>query len=277
MRYSLFVNQPVAIELGMENTTEAHLFGELIIAPTWADDLIVDGKVYYWVARQRICDALPLLDLKPDTVYRYMKKLASKGLIEYKKVGKKDCIRITPLGKKYVTKTMSEKNPNFVPFAMSEKNPKKLGKKSEKTRKKIRHINILSNSIIKDTHTETESDPLFEQWLDEYCYRSSAKNPLAYKAMMRKKFHEGNEDAQKAFQAWRSAYLEKYQKEEYEKRINSYDYTQLAGMKLGERTIIRVVDTGSNLHLFFDDGTDDYNYIKRDIYQWIQQKHKEAV
>ncbi len=128
-----------------------------------------------------------------------------------------------------------------------------------------------------DTETETESDPLFEQWLDEYCYRSSAKNPPAYKAMMRKKFREGNEDAQKTYQAWRSAYLEKHQKEEYEKRINSYDYTQLAGMKLGEKTIIRVVDTGSNLHLFFDDGTDDYNYAKRDIYQWIQQKYKEAV
>ncbi len=126
-----------------------------------------------------------------------------------------------------------------------------------------------------NTHTETESDPLFEQWLDEYC--SSANNPPAYKAMMRKKFREGNEDAQKAYQVWRSAYLEKHQKEEYEKRINSYDYTQLAGMKLGEKTIIRVVDTGSNLHLFFDDGTDDYNYVKRDIYQWIQQKYKEAV
>ena len=126
-----------------------------------------------------------------------------------------------------------------------------------------------------ETDTETESDPLFEQWLDEYC--SSAKNPPAYKAMMRKKFSEGNEDAQMAFQTWKSTYLEKHQKEEYEKRINSYDYTQLSGMKLGERIIVRVLDIGSNLHLFFDDGTDDYNYAKRDIYQWIQQKHKETV
>ncbi len=139
MRYSLYINQPVAIDLGMENTTEAILFDYLIIAPTWADDIIIDGKVYYWVARHKICEAHPLLDLKPDTVYRYLKKLRNKGLIEYKKDGKKDCIRITPLGKKYVTKSMSEKN------------PRKVGKKSESTRKKIRHINILSNSTINDS------------------------------------------------------------------------------------------------------------------------------
>ena len=264
MRYSLFINQPVAIELGMENTTEAHLFGELVIAPTWADDLIVDGRVYYWVARQRLCDALPLLDLKPDTVYRYMKKLAAKGLIEYKKVGKKDCIRITSLGKKYVTKTMSEKN------------PKKLGKKSEKTRKKIRHINILSNSIIKDTHTETESDPLIDRWLDEYCSSASAKNPPAYKAMMRKRFREGNEDALEAFATWKRAYLKNKRQEEEKRKIEEFDYTQLMGMRLGDRIINRVVDTGSMLHLFFDDGTDALNY-KQDLYQWIHQKHKEAI
>jgi DNA-binding PadR family transcriptional regulator len=151
MRYSLYINQPVALDLGMENTTEAILFDYLIIAPTWADDIIIDGKVYYWVARHKICEAHPLLDLKPDTVYRYLKKLRDKGLIEYKKDGKKDCIRITPLGKKYVTKSMSEKNPSFDDFTMSEKNPKKLGKKSEFARKKIRHINILKDSTIKDS------------------------------------------------------------------------------------------------------------------------------
>ena len=151
MRYSLYINQPVALDLGMENTTEAILFDYLIIAPTWADDIILDGKVYYWVARNKICEAHPLLDLKPDTVYRYLKKLRDKGLIEYKKDGKKDCIRITRLGKKYVTKSMSEKNPNLVPVAMSEKNPEKSGKKSESARKKIRHINILKYSTIKDS------------------------------------------------------------------------------------------------------------------------------
>lgn len=124
MRYSLYINQPVAIELGMENTIEAILFDYLIIAPTWAEPIIVDNQVYYWVARQKICDEHPLLDLKPDTVYRYLKKLNDKGLIHYIKQGKKDCICITKIGKKYITNTMSEKNPS------------KFGKKSEKDSEK---------------------------------------------------------------------------------------------------------------------------------------------
>jgi len=151
MRYNLYINQPVALDLGIENTTEAILFDYLIIAPTWADDIIINGKVYYWVARHKVCEAHPLLNLKPDTVYRYLKKLCNKGLIEYRKDGKKDCIRITSLGKKYVTKSMSEKNPNLLSLAMSEKNPKGSGKKSELARKKIRHISILSNSTINNS------------------------------------------------------------------------------------------------------------------------------
>jgi predicted transcriptional regulator len=138
MRYSLNINQPVAIELGLENTTEAIIFDYLIIAPTWAKPIIIANQVYYWVARQKICDEHPLLDLKTDTVYRYLKRLGKKGLITYIKQGKKDCISITKAGKKYVSKAMSENNPS----AMSEKNPNNLGELSELARKKIRHINI---------------------------------------------------------------------------------------------------------------------------------------
>ncbi len=151
MRYSLYVNQPVAIELGLENTTEAIIFDYLIIAPTWAEPIIINDAVYYWVARQKICDEHPLLDLKTDTVYRYLKKLNKKGLITYIKQGKKDCICVTKMGKKYISKAMSEKNPNSIQSPMSENNPNNLGKKSESTRKKIRHINIPSYPSTKDS------------------------------------------------------------------------------------------------------------------------------
>jgi len=144
MRYSLYINQPVAIELGLENTTEAIIFDYLIIAPTWAEPIIIDNQVYYWVARQKICEEHPLLDLKTDTVYRYLKRLSNKGLISYIKEGKKDCIYITKSGKKYVSKAMSENNPCSTPTTISEKNPNKLGELSETARKKIRHINIPS-------------------------------------------------------------------------------------------------------------------------------------
>ena len=125
-----------------------------------------------------------------------------------------------------------------------------------------------------ETDTETESDPLFERWLEEYC--STAKNPPAYRSTMRKKFREGNEDALAAYSSWKQEYLQNKRQEEEKRQIEEYDYMQLVGMRLGDRIINRVVDTGSMLHLFFDDGTDALNY-KQDLYQWIHQKHKEAI
>ena len=110
MRYSLYINQPIALELGMENTTEAIIFDYLTLAPTWAKPEIIDDKVYYWVARQKICHEHKILDLKPKTVYRYLRKLHQKGLIDYQKLGKKDCISITDLGKTYISSTMGNKN-----------------------------------------------------------------------------------------------------------------------------------------------------------------------
>ena len=125
-----------------------------------------------------------------------------------------------------------------------------------------------------ESDTQTESDPLFEQWL--YEYSASATNPPAYQAMMRKKFREGNEDALEAFATWKRAYLKNKRQEEAKRKIEEFDYAQLMGMRLGGRIINRVVDTGSMLHLFFDDGTDALNY-KQDLYQWIHQKHNEAI
>ena len=66
------------------------------------------------MARNKVCEELQLLAIKPDTVYRHLKALADVNLIDYRKQGLKDCIRITKLGKSYV------------------------GNESEQTRKQIR-------------------------------------------------------------------------------------------------------------------------------------------
>jgi len=121
MKYSLNINQPKAIELGL-NLTQAIIFDMLVTAPAWANTVIIDGEVYFWVSRMTIVEELPLLGLKPDTVYRNLKKLADLGVIDYKKDGKKDCINITPKGKSYLIREDNN----------SDINPKKLGYKSEK-------------------------------------------------------------------------------------------------------------------------------------------------
>lgn len=138
MKWILTVNQRQAKELGIKNINQALILSMICECHTWAEPIIVDGEVYYWASRTRIADELEMLELKDDTIYRHLKTLAELGLIEYKKSGKKDCVRLTKKGKTYyvgnesekVKTTMSEMNPNN--YENSEIDPKKLGFKSEK-------------------------------------------------------------------------------------------------------------------------------------------------
>jgi hypothetical protein len=142
MKYNLYVNQSKALELGITNLNQAHIFDLLTTASSWASVEIINNEYFYWVSRQAICRELVLLNLKPDTVYRHLKSLDKIGLIIYKKLGKKDCIQMTKKGKKYLSNTpkiaMLEMNPNRYVGNESEKtlnsdlNPKKLGNESEK-------------------------------------------------------------------------------------------------------------------------------------------------
>ena len=133
-RFSLYVNQHMALELGIENLNQAVVFDLIANASSWASPEIIEGEVYYWVARQMVCAQLPFLKMKPDTVYRHFKSLDGIDLIDHKKSGKKDCVRLTAKGKKYF-----EMNPNnYISDAknpMSEINPNNekpyVGNKSE--------------------------------------------------------------------------------------------------------------------------------------------------
>ncbi|BBM56024.1 hypothetical protein JMUB3936_p2040 (plasmid) [Leptotrichia wadei] len=119
-------------------------------APAWAKEEIIENKTYYFVSRNLILDELPMFFEKSDTVYRNLKALQEKGLIEYIKQGKKDLIRITAKGKTWneFKENNSEKNPSFE--ENSEKNPNNLGKnpKRVKNSEKIRQIIILYIIII---------------------------------------------------------------------------------------------------------------------------------
>jgi DNA-binding transcriptional ArsR family regulator len=125
MKYNLHVNQKRALELGINSINQAHVFDLLSCSQLWAKPEILNGEVFYWVARQRICEELEILSLKPDTVYRHLKSLNELKLIEYKKLGKKDLIQITTLGKSYYVGNRSEldKNPEI--------DPSKFGNRSE--------------------------------------------------------------------------------------------------------------------------------------------------
>lgn len=162
MKYNLYINQLKAIELGITNLNQAHIFDLLTTASTWAAIKIINNEAFYWVSRQTICRELVLLNLKADTAYRHLRSLDKIGLIIYKKIGKKDCIKITPKGKKYLTNSheiaMSEMNPNRYVGNESEKhlnsdlNPRKLGNESEKHSDLNPTYNTTSNNHTTSNH-----------------------------------------------------------------------------------------------------------------------------
>ena len=103
MRFSTYINNQKAIEWGL-NANQAALFDLLNQASSWAEEVVVDGVVYYWVSRNKVIEELPLFYKTGDTVYRHFSELNEKGLIVYLKQGKhgdKDLIRLTEKGKSW--------------------------------------------------------------------------------------------------------------------------------------------------------------------------------
>lgn len=171
MRFSTYLNNAKCMEWKI-NATQGILFALLYEAPAWAKEEIIENKTYYFVSRNLILNELPMFFEKSDTVYRNLKVLQEKGIIEYIKQGKKDLIRITTKGKTWneFKDNSSEKNPNSE--RNSEKNPSNLGKKSEKEQKNseknptnnntiynYNNTNILNNNI----HVKNEFSHLCEE------------------------------------------------------------------------------------------------------------------
>ena len=137
MRFNTFINNVKCKEWGL-NANQGAMFDLFNQLHAWADEIMIDGKVYYHISRAKIIREIPLFYSKPDTVYRHFKKLAEKGLILYTKQGHKDLIRLTTKGKKW----NSDLNPN------SEINPKELGNRSGKNSDSNPTDNNISNNKI---------------------------------------------------------------------------------------------------------------------------------
>ena len=150
MRFSTTLNNQKCMEWGI-NATQGILVALLYEANAWANEEIIDDKIYCFVSRNLILKELPMFFEKADTVYRNLKVLAEKGIIEYIKHKGKDLIRLTEKGKSWNfiennIEDNSEKNPNF--DSNSEKSPSKFGKKSENNSEK--------NPTNKDTNIQKD-------------------------------------------------------------------------------------------------------------------------
>lgn len=137
MKFTITVNQKQALDLGITNINQAIILGFISEAHSWAEPVVFEGEVYYWASRGIIASELELLGLKEDTIYRHLKSLASLGLIDYIKINKKDCVKLTKKGKTYYVGNESENSTDDYVGNKSEKvpnseiNPTKLGNESE--------------------------------------------------------------------------------------------------------------------------------------------------
>jgi hypothetical protein len=174
MRFSTTLNNQKCMEWKI-NATQGILVALLYEANAWANEEIINDKTYYFVSRNLILKELPMFFEKADTVYRNLKVLAEKGIIEYIKHKGMDLIRLTEKGKSWnFIENNLEKNPNF--DSNSEKSPSKLGKKSENNSEKNptnKDTNIKKDINNKNIYSEA-IDYLNEKAGTKY--KSSSKN-----------------------------------------------------------------------------------------------------
>ena len=197
MRFSTYLNNVKCMEWKI-NAQQGILFALLYEAPAWAKEEIIENKTYYFVSRNLILEELPMFFEKSDTVYRNLKVLQEKGLIEYIKQGKKDLIRITTKGKTWneFKDNNSEKSPSSE--QNSEKNPNNLGKKSEKELKNSEKNPTNNNTIYNYNNTNILNNiySLVIDYLNEKTERTgkekysstSPKTQTLIKARLREKY-----------------------------------------------------------------------------------------
>lgn len=127
MQFSVYINQQKALEWGL-NLSQTVLFSFLYEAPSWAQEVVVDGLAYYWIAKEKVSDELPILTDKPNTVRKLMVSLEDAGLISRTVVSNRTLVRITDEGKLWNKTGVGKKSPPKATKG-SEKNPTQDGKK----------------------------------------------------------------------------------------------------------------------------------------------------
>lgn len=85
MKYDIHVNQRAIIEGGFDlDIIDAAIMDHCrsFSASNSCQFKLENGKRYYWFSHKNICEQLPLLRLKPDSIYRRMKGLCEKNFLE---------------------------------------------------------------------------------------------------------------------------------------------------------------------------------------------------
>lgn len=162
MQFTITINQVKALEWGL-NAQQALMFAFVYECPSWATPVEQGGETFYSLSKAKVLEELPLLTDKPDTAYRLLKQLQAAGVLVLSSTPSITLFRLTPKGQEWNRKLdgsekytppgkKSDLGKSSEPgkssdlgkkseqkeAAGSEKNPSKVGKKSEGGRKKIR-------------------------------------------------------------------------------------------------------------------------------------------
>lgn len=157
MRYTISINQVKTREWGL-NMNEGALMDLINQAYSWAEPVMIEGNLYYWMSRNKVIAEIPTAYSKPDTVYRAFRTLAQKGLVLYTKQGKRDLLALTAKGKKWNVEgtTIGDAILGYKSdlIGNSEINPSKFGNKSENN--SDRNPTYKNTSINKSTNNKRE-------------------------------------------------------------------------------------------------------------------------
>lgn len=153
MQFTVLINQSRSLEWNL-NAQQAFLFAYLFGCPAWAETCNVDGDLYFRISKKKVCEDLPLLTDKPNTIHKIMKSLEVSGLILMAVFDNETHISITEKGTYWNRAEGVEKNPTLGNISTQgvEKNPEGGGKKSTAGVEKNPTNQSISNKIIKSNN-----------------------------------------------------------------------------------------------------------------------------
>lgn len=167
MQFTVLINQSRALEWGL-NAQQAMLFAFLFTTPTWAEATELNGIAYCYVSKSKVCEEMPLLTDKPNTVYRLMKQLEEFGLIYMACIENKTHIAITKRGATWnssenIQGVGKKSEPVKKIITGSEKNQSGVGKISDQSDNQYQ-ITKSDNQDIKKINKKDLAAELFEFW-----------------------------------------------------------------------------------------------------------------
>ena len=184
MKYTIEgFNQAKAVELGL-------CVADLIILRWFVDfagtDKMlkrnIEGKEYYWIKYEGLLEDLPILNITKDTLYRRLKGLVEKELLDHITVKDAGTYSFYKLGKNYLAL--------ITDTPLSEKNPTGYGKKSVTKDPSTKNIKKESKEVAEESYEDIIFSLVSNKDLQEVIFefikmRNLIKKPMTNRALKR--------------------------------------------------------------------------------------------